>query len=303
MVLRGADGTARGAAAQPRPAKYAPAVKTKRTETRQSSRNSIGGDPSRPRDVRVARHAGDRARAPRRRGRGPDAERAGAAQRADGRDGRGADRGVRGDRRRPDRRRGGGARRGRVLLRGRRPRDARRGRPRPRRGRALPRHDARSTAASRASASSSRRRSRRSAAARSAPGLNLALATDLRVVAEDAKLLSGFIPIGLHPGGGHTALLGRLGSRETAAALTLFGERLTGAQAVERGLAWAAVPDAEVDAAALELARRPRQGPRARPPHRRQPAHRRRPARAPVARRARARAREPDVVDAPPAPD
>jgi len=31
-------------------------------------------------------------------------------------------------------------------------------------------------------------------------GLNLALATDLRVVAADAKLLSGFLPIGLDPG-------------------------------------------------------------------------------------------------------
>ena len=92
-------------------------------------------------------------------------------------------------------------------------------------------------------------------------GLNLALATDLRVVGEDAKLLSGFIPIGLHPGGGHTALLGRLGSREAAAALTLFGERLTGAQAVERGLAWSAVPDAEVDAAALALAAVPAKDP------------------------------------------
>ena len=92
-------------------------------------------------------------------------------------------------------------------------------------------------------------------------GLNLALATDLRVVAEDAKLLSGFIPIGLHPGGGHTALLARLGSREAAAALTLFGERLTGAQAVERGLAWAAVPDAEVDEAALALAAVPAKDP------------------------------------------
>ena len=67
------------------------------------------------------------------------------------------------------------------------------------------------------------------------------------MVADDAALLSGFIPIGLHPGGGHTALLGRLGSREAAAALTLFGERLTGAEAVERGLAWRAVPAAEVD--------------------------------------------------------
>jgi enoyl-CoA hydratase len=92
-------------------------------------------------------------------------------------------------------------------------------------------------------------------------GLNLALATDLRVVAEDAKLLSGFIPIGLHPGGGHFALLSRLGSRETTAALTLFGERLTGAQAVERGLAWAAVPDADVDATALALAAVPGKDP------------------------------------------
>ena len=92
-------------------------------------------------------------------------------------------------------------------------------------------------------------------------GLNLALATDLRVVAEDAKLLSGFIPIGLHPGGGHTALLSRLGSREAAAALTLFGERLSGTQAVERGFAWAAVPDAEVDDAALALAAVPARDP------------------------------------------
>lgn len=92
-------------------------------------------------------------------------------------------------------------------------------------------------------------------------GLNLALATDLRVVAEDAVLLSGFLPIGLHPGGGHTALLGRLGSRETAAALTLFGERITGAQAVERGLAWTAVPADQVDAAAEALAATPAKDP------------------------------------------
>ena len=34
-------------------------------------------------------------------------------------------------------------------------------------------------------------------------GMNLAFATDLRVVAREAKLISGFLPIGLHPGGGH----------------------------------------------------------------------------------------------------
>jgi enoyl-CoA hydratase len=88
-------------------------------------------------------------------------------------------------------------------------------------------------------------------------GLNLALATDLRVVAEDVLLTSGFIPIGLHPGGGHTALLGRTGSRETAAALALFGERIDGRRAVELGLAWRAVPAADVLSTAVELARVP----------------------------------------------
>lgn len=88
-------------------------------------------------------------------------------------------------------------------------------------------------------------------------GLNLALATDLRVVADDATLLSGFLPIGLHPGGGHAALLTRLVGRETANAMQLFGAKVTGAQAVDLGLAWAAVPAADVDTAARELAKVP----------------------------------------------
>jgi enoyl-CoA hydratase len=85
-------------------------------------------------------------------------------------------------------------------------------------------------------------------------GLNLVFATDLRVVARDAKLLSGFLPIGLHAGGGHAALLGRTGSRETAAAMMLFGERLTGEQAVDAGLAYAAVDSQDVDDRAMALA-------------------------------------------------
>ena len=88
-------------------------------------------------------------------------------------------------------------------------------------------------------------------------GLNLALATDLRVVAADVMLTSGFIPIGLHPGGGHTALLGRTGAREAAAALALFGERIDGARAVELGLAWRSVAADEVLETAMELARVP----------------------------------------------
>lgn len=85
-------------------------------------------------------------------------------------------------------------------------------------------------------------------------GLNLAMATDLRVIAEDAKLVSGFLPIGLHPGGGHSVLLARAGGRETANAMALFGAALTGAEAVDRGLAWAAVPADEVQPLALQLA-------------------------------------------------
>src|SRR5215218_5022323 len=87
-------------------------------------------------------------------------------------------------------------------------------------------------------------------------GLNLMLATDLRIVARDAKVISGFLPIGLHPGGGHGALLGRTGSREAAAALSLFGERMDGERAAALGLAWAAVDDAVVEETAVELAAR-----------------------------------------------
>lgn len=92
-------------------------------------------------------------------------------------------------------------------------------------------------------------------------GMNLAFATDLRIVARDAKLASGFIPIGLHPGGGHGVLLGRTGARETTAALALFGERLTGEQAVTAGLAYEAVDADAVDARALELAAVPARDP------------------------------------------
>jgi enoyl-CoA hydratase len=92
-------------------------------------------------------------------------------------------------------------------------------------------------------------------------GMNLLLAADLRVVARDARLVSGFLPIGIHPGGGHGHLLARAAGREAAAALALFGARLDGARALELGLAWAAPADAEVEAAALELAAVPGEDP------------------------------------------
>jgi enoyl-CoA hydratase len=87
-------------------------------------------------------------------------------------------------------------------------------------------------------------------------GVNLMLATDLRIVAKDARILAGFARIGIHPGGGHFALLGRLGSREAAAAIGLFGEEVSGEQAQALRLAWSALPAEEVDAAAHALAAR-----------------------------------------------
>ena len=87
-------------------------------------------------------------------------------------------------------------------------------------------------------------------------GLNLALATDLRIVSRTARLLPGFAQIGIHPGGGHFTLLNRAAGREAAAALGLFGEEVDGERAVALGLAWAAYDDADVDERALALARR-----------------------------------------------
>lgn len=87
-------------------------------------------------------------------------------------------------------------------------------------------------------------------------GVNLVLATDVRVIAEDAKVITGFLRIGIHPGGGHFTLLGRLAGREAAAAMSIFGEEIDGRRAAEIGLAWAALPEPQVEPKAMELARR-----------------------------------------------
>lgn len=87
-------------------------------------------------------------------------------------------------------------------------------------------------------------------------GMNLFMAADLRIVAEDARLLAGFLRIGIHPGGGFFALSGRLGGREAAAGLGLFSEEVSGSDALRLGLAWEALPDEEVEPRAMELAAR-----------------------------------------------
>src|SRR3712207_5434933 len=77
-------------------------------------------------------------------------------------------------------------------------------------------------------------------------GLNLALSTDLRIVAGSARLMAGFLRIGLHPGGGYFTLSTRTAGREATAAMGLFSEEIDGARAEALGFAWRAVPDDEV---------------------------------------------------------
>ncbi|MFI2478568.1 enoyl-CoA hydratase/isomerase family protein [Nocardia xishanensis] len=85
-------------------------------------------------------------------------------------------------------------------------------------------------------------------------GLNLALATDLRLMAADARLDSGFARLGIHPGGGHFALFGRVAGRDAVAAVSIFGEAINGARAEQIGLAWRALPTEEVQPRAFQLA-------------------------------------------------
>lgn len=84
-------------------------------------------------------------------------------------------------------------------------------------------------------------------------GMNLALATDVMLVTPDAKLDSGFLARGIHPGGGHLMLLGRRIGYQQTAAHALLGEALSGTEAVARGLAYATFDAASLLPAATEL--------------------------------------------------
>ncbi len=87
-------------------------------------------------------------------------------------------------------------------------------------------------------------------------GLNLALACDVRLVGESARLDCRFLDLGIHPGGGHTWMLRRIAGPQTAAAMLLFGEVLDAREAVRAGLAWESTTDADLLTRAIELASR-----------------------------------------------
>lgn len=77
-------------------------------------------------------------------------------------------------------------------------------------------------------------------------GLCVALACDLVVVGEDAKLALNFVKLGLHPGMGATLLAPLRLGRQRAAELLYTGRRFDGREAARIGLALEALPDDQV---------------------------------------------------------
>jgi len=92
-------------------------------------------------------------------------------------------------------------------------------------------------------------------------GLHLAAAADFLIVADDARLWEPFAQRGFTPDSGGTWLLPRLVGLARARELLMLGRELSGTEAVEWGLAHRAVPAAEVDGEAGELASRLASGP------------------------------------------
>jgi enoyl-CoA hydratase/carnithine racemase len=72
-------------------------------------------------------------------------------------------------------------------------------------------------------------------------GLCLALATDLRIAAKDAKLGVTFTALGFHPGMGASHFLPLLAGNQVSTRMLLMGEVLTGEEAKQNGLVLDAV--------------------------------------------------------------
>lgn len=85
-------------------------------------------------------------------------------------------------------------------------------------------------------------------------GLCVALACDMCIVSEDAKLALNFVQLGLHPGMGATWLVPLRTGPQRAAELLLTGRRFDGREAVRLGLALEATPATETRTRARALA-------------------------------------------------
>jgi enoyl-CoA hydratase len=77
-------------------------------------------------------------------------------------------------------------------------------------------------------------------------GLNLALAADVRIANTDALFVSGFAPLGIHPGGGHLHLIARAAGAGAAAYLGVFGQAMRSEAALSTGLVSAVTTPGEL---------------------------------------------------------
>jgi len=95
-------------------------------------------------------------------------------------------------------------------------------------------------------------------------GANIALACDLVIAARSASFVQAFCKLGLVPDSGGTWFLPRLVGTARALGLSLLGDKLPAQQAVEWGLIWRCVEDADlrsvVDELATQLAAAPTRG-------------------------------------------
>jgi enoyl-CoA hydratase/carnithine racemase len=92
-------------------------------------------------------------------------------------------------------------------------------------------------------------------------GFSLALACDLRVMAESAFVTTAYVKLGLSGDYGASWFLTRLVGPARAREILFLGERLSAAECLALGLANRVLPDAELEAGAHDLARRLANGP------------------------------------------
>jgi 2-(1,2-epoxy-1,2-dihydrophenyl)acetyl-CoA isomerase len=84
-------------------------------------------------------------------------------------------------------------------------------------------------------------------------GLDILLASDFAVVAEDARLWAPFTTFGFTPDSGATWLIQRLAGVARAREMLMLGEKVSGADAASWNLIHRAVPAADLDAVSKEL--------------------------------------------------
>lgn len=86
-------------------------------------------------------------------------------------------------------------------------------------------------------------------------GANLALACDIVLASSSASFIQSFAKVGLIPDSGGTFILPRLVGLARATAMTMLGEKIPAAQALEFGMIYKVCEPGELPAAALAIAR------------------------------------------------